>query len=150
MKTRILALSLLLTVAFTSTFANNEIGVSQKVVNSFKNEFAQAVEVRWENTKDFAKATFKLNDQVMFAYYSEEGELLAVTRNMVSAQLPINLQSTMKKNLKDSWISDLFEVSSGDETTYYVTLESADYTLVLKSNGAQGWSTFKKEKKATL
>ena len=150
MKTRILALSLLLTVAFTSTFANNEIGVSQKVVNSFKSEFAQAVEVKWENTKDFAKATFKLNDQVMFAYYSEAGELLAVTRNVIAAQLPINLQTSMKKNLKDSWISDLFEVSAGDDTSYYVTLESADYTLVLKSNGAQGWSTFKKERKSTL
>jgi len=147
MKTRILALSLLLTVAFTSAFANNEIGVSQKAVNSFKSEFTHAVDVRWENSKDFAKATFKLNDQVMFAYYSEAGELLAVTRNLIAAQLPINLQSSMKKNYKDSWISDLFEVSTGDDTSYYVTLESADYTIVLKSNGAQGWSVYKKEKK---
>jgi hypothetical protein len=150
MKTRILALSLVLTLAFTSTFANNEIGVSQKAVNSFKTEFALAQDVKWEAGKDFAKATFKLNDQVMFAYYSEAGELLAVTRNVIAAQLPINLQSSMKKNYKDTWISDLFEVSTGEETTYYVTLESADYTTVLKSNGAQGWSTFKKEKKASL
>ncbi len=27
----------------------------------------------------------------MFAYYSKEGELQAVTRNILSAQLPINL-----------------------------------------------------------
>jgi hypothetical protein len=147
MKSRIVALSLLLSIAITSTFANNEIGVSQKVVNSFKNEFAQAVEVKWENSKEYAKATFKLNDQVMFAYYSEEGQLLAVTRNLIAAQLPMSLQASLKKNNKDTWITDLFEVSAGDETSYYVTLESADYTTTLKSTGAQGWSTFKKDKK---
>jgi hypothetical protein len=149
MKTRILTLSLLLALTVTNIFANNEIGVSQKAVSSFKNDFSQAVDVKWESSKQFDKATFKLDGQVMFAYYSENGSLLAVTRNLIAAQLPISLQSSMKKNYKGTWITDLFEVSTGEETSYYVTLECADYTIVLKSAGAQGWTTFKKEKKVS-
>lgn len=148
MKKRILALALLLTVGFTSIYANNEERMNQKAVSSFKNEFAQATDVKWEANKDYSKATFKLNDQVMFAYYSETGSLMAVTRNILSNQLPIGLQSALKKGYKESWISDLFEIDSPEETSYYVTLENADYSTTLKSSGAQGWTIFKKEKKS--
>jgi outer membrane lipoprotein-sorting protein len=147
MKKRILTLALLLTVGLSSIFANNEEKLNQKAANSFKEEFSQATDVRWENSKEFSKVTFKLNDQVMFAYYSEIGKLMAVTRNIVSGQLPISLQSSLKKEYKSAWISDLFELASDDETSYYVTLESTEYTIVLKSTGTQGWSVFKKERK---
>jgi len=54
--------------------------------------------VQWEASKTYAKATFKLNDQVMFAYYTPDGDMLAITRNIVSTQLPINLLADIKKN----------------------------------------------------
>ena len=142
---KFLSLSLALTLAVTSIFANNEIG--QRVMDSFKKEFAQAQDVKWENSKDLAKATFKLNEQVMVAYFTESGELVAVTRNLTVGQLPINLQSSMKKGTPDSWLTDLFEVSTGDETSYFVTLHTASQVTVLKSVGTQGWTVYKKEKK---
>ena len=142
---KFLSLSLALTLAVTSIFANNEIG--QRVMDSFKKEFAQAQDVKWENSKDLAKATFKLNEQVMVAYFTEAGELVAVTRNLTVSQLPINLQSSMKKSSPDSWLTDLFEVSTGDETSYFVTLHTAAQVTVLKSVGTQGWTVYKKEKK---
>ena len=88
-----------------------------------------------------------MNDQVMFAYYNGEGELLGVTRNIVSSQLPISLLADLKKNYSEYWISDLFEMASNSETDYYVTLESADSTLVLKSSGSASWNVYKKIKK---
>lgn len=142
---KFLSLSLALTLAVTSIFANNEIG--QRVMDSFKKEFSEAQEVKWENSKDLAKATFKMNEQVMVAYFTEAGELVAVTRNLVPGQLPINLQSTIKKSTQESWLTDLFEVSTGDETSYYVTLHNATHITVLKSVGTQGWTVYKKEKK---
>jgi hypothetical protein len=147
MKKRILALAVVLSIGISSIYANNEERVNQKAVSSFKNDFAQATDVKWESNKEYAKATFKMNDQVMFAYYSEAGSLMAVTRNILSSQLPINLQSSLKKNYKESWISDLFEIDSNEETSYYVTLENAEYSITLKSAGSQGWTIFKKERK---
>ena len=141
----IVAMSLMIGL---SSFANNKEIVNETILNSFNKEFAGAKEVNWTSGKTFAKATFKLNDQVMFAYYSNQGELIAVTRNIVSEQLPLNLLADLRKNFQDHWISDLFELTSDNETVYYyLTLESATQTVVLKSNGAQGWDVYKREKK---
>lgn len=147
MKKRILALALLLTIGFSSTFANNEEGVNKQVVNAFKKEFAAAQNARWEAGKEFTKVTFTLNGQVMFAFYTGEGELLGLSRNITSAQLPISLLAELKRNYSDYWITDLFEMASNNETDYYVSLNGADTTLVLKSSGSSGWSVYKKAKK---
>jgi hypothetical protein len=139
---------LLLTVGISSSFANNKFeNVNEQVISSFKKDFATAQDVSWEKSKDISKATFKLNDQVMFAYYAEDGNLLAVIRNIVSGQLPISLLSDLKKNYSSYWISDLFEIAADDATSYYVTIEDGGQKIVLKSQGSIGWETFKKEKK---
>lgn len=147
MKKSILMWAMMLTMGLSTAFANNEETVSQKALNSFKKEFSTAQDVKWEVGKDYSKATFKIHDQVMFAYYSQEGELLVITRNILSSQLPIGLLSSLKRDYSKYWISDLFETSSADETSYYVSLESADQSLVLKANGTSGWGTYKREKK---
>lgn len=147
MKKSILMWAMMLTMGLSSVFANNEETINQKAVSSFKKEFSQAQDVKWESSKDFVKATFKLNDQVMFAYYSQTGDLMAITRNVLSNQLPINLLSNLKKDYRAYWISDLFEISTSTDASYYVTLQSAEHTMILKSNGISGWEVYKKEKK---
>ncbi|HEY6436764.1 MAG TPA: hypothetical protein VIY47_09240, partial [Ignavibacteriaceae bacterium] len=116
MKKSILSLALMLMIGLSSTFANNAEGVNQKVMNSFKKEFANAKDVKWEIGKEYVKATFTFNEQIMFAYYSENGEMLAMTRNIVSSQLPINLLNDLKKDYSSFWITDLFEMAAGNET----------------------------------
>jgi hypothetical protein len=147
MKTRILTLVLMLSIGFNSAFANFEEGVSLRATTAFKKDFSSAVNVKWEAGKEFVKATFELNGQVMFAYYSTDGDLMAVTRNILSNQLPFKLLSEIRNNHKQTWITDLFEISSHGETTYYVTLENADTKLVLRSQGTAGWEQYKREKK---
>lgn len=148
MKKRIVTLALLLTLGLSNIFANGTEGVNQRVMNAFKSEYANARDVKWETTKEYVKATFNLNDQVMFAYYSIDGEQIAISRNIVSTQLPLNLLSDLKKNYADFWISDLFEIATRTDTAYYVTVESGDFSIVLKSNGGLGWEVFRKERKS--
>lgn len=148
MKKLMLVWALLLTVGIATSFARPAENVSQQVINSFKKDFSGAQDVSWENGKEFAKATFKMNDQILFAYYSKTGELVAATRNILSSQLPINLQADLKKGYGEYWISDLFEMAANSNTTYYVTLQNGNQSVVLKSNAAEGWEVFKKEKKA--
>ena len=149
MKKSIVTFVLMLSLSLTSVFANNEEGISLKATAAFKKDFNGALNVKWDAGKEFSKATFELNGQVMFAYYSAEGDLMAVTRNISSTQLPFKLLSEIKNSYKQSWITDLFEISSNGETTYYVTLENQDVKTILKSNGAAGWVQFKKEKKVS-
>lgn len=141
----ILAVSLLTTIS--TVFAENGGSVNEKIAQTFNKEFVGATQVNWEHGKTFAKATFTLNGQIMFAYYTMNGEQLAVTRNLFSSQLPITLLADLKKDYSNYWISDLFEMSTANESAYYIKLESSDHSLVLKATIASGWQLYKKERK---
>ena len=147
MKKMILSVVVMLFIGVSSTFANRTENVNQKAQNSFSKDFATAKEVKWEATKEFSKVTFTLNAQVMTAYYNANGEMIAMTRNIVSGQLPISLLTSLKKDYSEFWISDLFEMAAENSTTYYVTLENADTQLVLRSDNNGNWELFKKERK---
>lgn len=147
MKKAIMICMFSMVVAISSAFANNVEGVNEKVLNNFKKEFVQAREISWEVTKEFVKATFSLNDQILFAYYSPDGEKIALLRNLRSTQLPMNLANRLKKSYENYWITDLFEIAGNDETAYYVTLENADQKITLRSSGTSEWMAYKKIEK---
>ena len=132
--------------AFAGT--KNDDGVNQLAVQSFKKDFNGASNIIWEQRDTYTKATFSLHGQVLYAYYNTNGDLQAVVRNITSDQLPINLLSSIRKDYGNCWISDLFEIVSDDQTSYYVTLEDSDKKIVLKSQGTEFWSEYKKERKA--
>jgi hypothetical protein len=146
MKKTILGLALSLLIG-TASFANNDKTINQKAEQSFNKEFAQAKDVKWQKSGEMVKATFTLNEKVLFAYYNEAGDLVAITRNITTDQLPISLLTSLKKNYSDYWVSDLFEMVSNGESNYYITLENADHKVVLKSEDFASWSTYRKEKK---
>jgi len=144
MKKTILALAVILTIGMTSAFANEDI--NQNAVASFRKDFATARNVSWQQSRNYVKATFDLNNQVMYAFYNYRGELMAVIHHILSNELPGDLESALKKEYREYWVSDLFELSSDDQHLYYVTLENADTTIVLKSDGSSGWKYYKKLK----
>jgi hypothetical protein len=150
MKKSILTISIMLTVALTTAFANNNDGIFQRAKESFNSSFNTASSVKWQQEKNFVKATFIMNDQVMNAYYNNDGDLIAITRNILSDQLPINLMADIKKNYNNHWITDLFEIAAEGQTSYYITLENADETIVLKSSDFSTWSVYKKTKRASF
>ncbi|HEX4373504.1 MAG TPA: hypothetical protein VHZ50_09410 [Puia sp.] len=147
MKQTILAMAIMLMTGLTGAFAKNNEGISNEITTSFNKDFVTATNVSWNKQKDFTKATFTMNNQVMFAYYDESGNLIASARNILSEQLPINLMNDLKKGYSNYWISELFEMDKDGQASYYVTLENANETLILKSSSFNGWSTYKKSKK---
>ncbi|HEX6429080.1 MAG TPA: hypothetical protein VF008_15395 [Niastella sp.] len=147
MKNKILIAVFVFITGISSAFANGKGEVNDKIIKTFQKEFAGAQNVQWVTTKEFVKATFTLNEQVVYAYYSTDGNLLGVTRNILSGQLPINLLTDLKKNYNNYWVTDLFEMATKGENMYYLTLENSDHKLVLKSNGTTGWEVFSKERK---
>jgi len=143
-----IATMLMMGVSVSAFAAKNDDGiVNQLAVRSFKKDFNGASNIIWEQRDTYTKATFSLHGQVLYAYYNGNGDLQAVVRNITSDQLPINLLSSLKKEYGNCWISDLFEIVSDDQTSYYVTLEDSDKKVVLKSQGTEFWNEFKKEKK---
>ena len=138
-------MTLAIALSSLAVFAGEE-NVSQKVLDAFKNEFSIAQQVEWTVGDSYYKAAFVYNNQHVFAFYDMDGELIGLTRYMSSVDLPINLQLSMKKG-NGYWISDLFEVAKNESTTYYVTLETADTKIVLKSADGNSWENYQKTKK---
>ena len=129
---------LMLAVAISSVcaFAREEnANIDSKVLEAFNSEFVTAKNVTWTVGQHFYKASFTFNDQFVSAFYSEEGDLLGVARNIVSLDLPIKLQAKLKKDYSKFWISGLVEHSGKSGTSYFITLENADQKVVLKSEG---------------
>ena len=142
---------LLIALTFLATFFTQPLFAADREVNptvlkSFANTFTTAKDVEWTVADNMFKAHFAYNGQVVTAFYTSEGNLLAVSRNITSHQLPIALQTELMKGQTNAWIANLFEITSDEGTAYYATLESAESKSVFKSNG-QSWSTFSKTKK---
>lgn len=145
MKSFILFFSLFASAFTTKSFASDGI-VNPAVLKSFETTFASAKEVGWSVTHDLYKAEFDLDGQHITAFYHMDGTMAAFTRNITTIQLPLNLQTTLKSEYDNYWITGLFELSNDDGVFYYVTLENADMQLVLKSENSI-WNTFQKQRK---
>ena len=147
MKKLIAAVVLGSVLLMNTAFANRIDNVNYQVENSFKKEFTQAKEVSWQKTDNYYKAAFKLNNEVMTAFFAYDGEFMGVVRNILSTQLPINLQTSLRKEYEDYWITDLFEFARPDSNGYFVTIQNADQSVTLQSGNGSSWSVYSKTKK---
>lgn len=142
-----LAAALLLTVGITSSFATSGDSGNEAVNASFRRDFKKAEIISTEEGKIYTKITFKLNDMVLFAFYNENGQLLAVSRNIRSNQLPIQLLMSVKKDYANYWISDLFELTADGNSNYYITLENANTRVTLRSYDSGAWEVYDRKAK---
>jgi hypothetical protein len=147
MKKLLTAVVLSSVLLMNTAFANKNENVSYQVENAFKKEFTQASDVSWQKTDNYYKASFKMNNEIMTAFFTPEGEYIAVVRNVLSTQLPITLQNSLKKEYEDYWITDLFEFARPDSNGYFITVQNADQVVILQSTNGYSWSTYSKSKK---
>src|SRR5258708_38030791 len=147
MKKIMMVLAMVFTLSTTFAFTGEE-AVNKQALNAFKTEFDGATDAAWTVGNNYYKVAFTMNEQKLFAFYSTEGEFMAVTRYISSFQMLLRLQSSLKKSYSCYWISDLFEMANNDGTAYYITIENADTKIVLKSTDGSDWSVFEKSKKA--
>ena len=146
MKLFLFALTALL--SFGSLKSNaQDIKVSASVMSAFQTSFNNADEVKWKDCGNYYRADFTLNGQYVTAFYDTNASLLAVTKNISPVQLPVTLQTSLKQSYEDYWISELFELSNENGTSYYVTVEDGDSKITLKSIG-NTWTTYKKSRKS--
>ncbi|MEO5998413.1 MAG: hypothetical protein ABIN89_16785 [Chitinophagaceae bacterium] len=143
--TQLLVLALIISA---TTFATNiHDNVNKNIQAAFNEKFVDAKEVSWASKDSYVMASFQKDGQFVAAYFTGNGDLMGITRNLISHQLPINLQKSLKKELTGGWITELFEYATDEETTYYATLENVDQKVVLKSIDSHNWIIIKKSKK---
>ena len=137
-----------MTLIVSTSFANTEPeSVSNQALNTFNSEFVGAANATWTINKDFYQVSFTLDGEQMIAYYNKSGEFIAVSQNISSVELPNSLKKGLMKVMSNRWITDLFEITNNDQTSWYVTIESADEKVVLRSDNGGKWRVFQKIEK---
>ncbi len=147
MKKSIVLIVTVLFLGMTGLMANGREGFNEKAVSSFQKEFAKATEVSWQSGSNYLKVSFLFNEQMLTAFYNEDGERLAIVRNLRSNELPMALLEILKQSYNNYWITELFEFHGKEEAAYYITIENADYKITLKSLGMYDWVNFRKSEK---
>lgn len=141
-----MVMTMMITLA-TGAFAG-EKKVKDEILDAFKNKFASAQDVTWMTGSNYYKAAFTYNGAWLFAYYNATAQLLRLTRNISSTQLPFYLQSNLKKKYADYWITDLVEESTVKGFSYYITLQNTGQKIVLKSKNGSDWEVHQEYKKS--
>ena len=146
---KILIVMLVTIVTTASAFANNNSPLNEKVLMSFNTTFSTAVNVTWKELKDYGlyHASFTNGQQQLDAFFNEEGELITTARTINQKQLPLAIAANISDRYGDMIMdADVLECNNAGITTYYVTVRSAKNTIILKADGDNSLSVFKKQK----
>ncbi|HVU55759.1 MAG TPA: hypothetical protein VHD83_11935 [Puia sp.] len=78
-------------------------------------------------------------------HFTNEGERSSkksttVVRNILSDKLPARLLTTIKKEYKEYWITNLYKQDASGKISYHITVENADKKVVLTATRTSGWS----------
>lgn len=141
MKNLLIAVALVLTSTAYAFAGSSEI--DPQVITTFKEKFPGAKDDTWTEQTEFYKVSFKYEGKALLAYYSKAYELICVIRHIVSTELPSDLQEDIKRNYSAYWITDLFELTSGEQSGYFITLQNADSRFILNSNEQNNWEVFR-------
>jgi len=133
----------LLSSAFTYA-ANNEPNF--KVKQAFSSEFTQVKNVEWivMDKEGVYQAKFIFNNETLQAFFTEDGEFLGTTRQVLKSQLPISVASGLEKQYGSARLISIFEYSKKDGLDYYITLTTDKGAMIVKATGNGEFSVYKK------
>lgn len=129
--TTILTAAILLISA--SAFATNGDNVTTKVKTAFSADFTNASSVTWKKSSDFYFASFTVSGIEFNAAYNEDGELVGVSKEISSAQLPLSVtMAVSKKYAGYNMLKYVTEITLEGQTRYYVTVVNNKQAIHLK------------------
>jgi hypothetical protein len=147
MKKIFVSLSLLLTAAVSTAFANIVINPNPGVEEVFKKEFAGAENVTWSQQDDYQKATFVLAGHRVIAYFNENNELAGCIRDIFYDQLPLIVSKTIDQKFPGADMQEIREITNSDGTSYLVTVNENNKKLKVKITSDGNISEIEKLKK---
>lgn len=130
---------LLVTVAFAAfvglTSFAADIKVNQRVLAAFEKEFTTATNVSWEVLKeadDIYHASFIYANEVMEAYFGQDGELIAAARHISPEKLPLLVSKSLREGYGHYTVKQISEYMSTETTSYIVSLENEKSSVLVR------------------
>ena len=123
MKQIILSMCVMLTVSFTSLFANSGDDPNTKAEQRFRIAFPGAEGVKWSQEGVYTKAVFLFYGRGTQALFNADGELLGSVRNIFYADLPVRVMMAVRKRFDNAIPFGITEVNRVDGTQYKFFVE---------------------------
>jgi hypothetical protein len=142
MKKKILAFAALIIFSASTAFAGN-YDIDKKVQSAFNSSFGHATNISWQNNNSYYTASFQLDGLYYHALYATDAEMIAVSRNILSTELPARLEAILRNNFSVYWVSDLVKYDISGQAKYYATVENAGKKTILESIGGEEWSVLR-------
>jgi hypothetical protein len=135
-KITIAALALLLLLRVTA--ASNGPEVKKDLQQSFQKDFPNAENIHWGENNDGYSVTFTVKSILTRITYDKKGRFTGSLRNYSEQILPFYLTNKLKKKYPGQEIYGVTEVTSPNDVTYFVKLESDKYwtTVRLEADGS--------------
>jgi hypothetical protein len=107
-------------------------------------EFKDAEKISWSTKANLLEASFEWSGQKLHTFYNEEGEQVALSREISMDRLPIKALQTIKEKYSDYKAGEAIELSSAqDGLSYYLSLENGDKKVILSITTEGSVSVFK-------
>ena len=145
MRQLIIAFTLIASVYTTKSFAA-EKNISPIVMETFHHSFKDAKNVTWEETNGLIRVNFMSEGKESYAYYTNEGELMVVAKQVSITELPNGLQTDLKNKYSDYTVINVYSLESDDHNEFCVVLSKDNKTLTLQGSYKK-WRTVLSEKK---
>lgn len=120
---------------------------NEKVLKSFKETFANAEEVKWQEYDNYYTVSFVTGSIRSKVNYDKEGNVLGSTRYYKPQQLPLNIFHRVKKDYPKKTMFGVTEITANNEVSYYIKLEDAKFWTTIKVDDAGESTLFEKYKK---
>lgn len=108
--------------------------VNEKVLKAFKETFAAAQDVSWQEFEAYSQANFRQNDIQVRVQYDDNGRLLRTTRYYSEKELMPNIVSKLKNKYAGAVISGVTESTSSDEINFVINLKDEENWYIVKSD----------------
>jgi len=143
-KNVILSISLLAfsVVAFAHTT------VDEKILQSFKETFPKAEQVKWEEFSDNYIVNFVVMGIRERISYDKMGNFINATRYYTEENLPLNIYCKIKKKYPSQKVFGVTEVETETSVEYYVKLQDDANWTTVKSDSGGNLTQIEKYKRA--
>jgi hypothetical protein len=126
----------------------DEPSVNEKVLAAFNNTFPDVKNVSWTSSGLSYQVNFKYKEVVTRITYDKNGTCLQTIRYYKGDQLPMLILTKVKSKFSKKQIFGVTELTTEDETSYYIILEDDKTWMNVKADANGSLSIESKYKKA--
>ena len=143
----VLFAAMLSVLVVSSGFAKDVKEVNKAVINTFKTDFKRAADVNWKITEKYVKASFMYNNAKMEAFYTLTGERIGTSRSIDLEELPAKAKRSFAKKFSNYTVTEAIEFEGVEDTSYFISAENENESLILQIDSTNSISVFKRTKK---